>query len=132
MQDGRPEWSLPAGGLVCYDWKRKKAHHLNGNRVPLQIAAFDDEFHLLCPIVHGWALIGRSDKYLSPSGVEHVAYSNHQLRLELIESGPILVWHESKTPVIAGTPLAAVSPHLWFLDLPVKPGRQSLEISLQG
>jgi len=89
-------WPVPKEGLVVYDWMTGKASRLSsGHRTSLPIYSMR-LFHLL-PIRNGWAVIGRTDKYLSPAGVEVVQSDERSLTLRLKENGPVAIWSASGT-----------------------------------
>ncbi|MCX7011295.1 MAG: Sip1-related alpha-galactosidase [Candidatus Sumerlaeota bacterium] len=84
-------WSLPAEGLLLYDWKRGHAEKL-AKDYPFTLRGFDDLLALLCPITKGWAVIGRADKYLSPAAVEVTEVTENELIVRAKEGGPVTVW----------------------------------------
>ncbi len=115
--DGEP-WDLPEEGLLLYDWFAGKATRLEG--------AFefglDDYGHLLallCPVRHGWAVVGRPDKYLSPAAVEVLNYGSDELILRMAESGPLAVWSAPGTVDSDACPFRPAGGGLWLAELPV-------------
>jgi len=81
-------------GVVLYDRQTREAVHLPNSAAAWsrRIANFADRFVLLCAVRHGWALIGRADKYLSPSGVEIIERSSRSIVIRVSEPGEIAVW----------------------------------------
>ncbi len=103
LQDGRPEWEIPAEGLIAYDVKRGAVHLLSEGPVVFTIGDFGDEFFILCPIRGGLAVIGREGKFLPPQGVATIETDAAGLRVGMHEQGALLVW--SRTPVPDAEPL---------------------------
>jgi len=90
-------WPAPREGLVLYDWRAAAAKKLEGTE-SFSLRNFnEDRLFLLCPIVDGWAIIGRSDKYLSPAAVELVSRNAGEIVLKMKESGPLAVWSSTGT-----------------------------------
>lgn len=89
------DWPVAHEGIVLYDWYAGTCVRLDSPwRFTLE--EFDDRFLLLCPIAEGWAVIGRTDKYLSPAGVEIIETRPDELILRNPEPGPITVWCNGK------------------------------------
>ncbi|WP_422080756.1 Sip1-related alpha-galactosidase [Ulvibacterium sp.] len=91
-------WEMPKEGLVIYDWKEQTGKKLNGQGLEFQIDGFGHKLFLLCPIKNQWAVIGRPDKYLSPSTVEILDTSANAITLRMEEKGPILLYSATGTP----------------------------------
>lgn len=106
--------------LIAFDWISQQAHALGAEGLHWDLPTFGDRLIHLCPVEASWAVIGRADKFLSPAAVESVRAKMETLRVSLVESGPLLVYHEG--PVISPDGVVQeVHPHLWRLDLPVRP-----------
>lgn len=84
-------WALPAEGLLVFDWDSAETQRLDGE-YRVSVPNYSARLLLVCPIRNGWAVIGRTDKYLSPVGVEVIASDASTLTLRLKESGPLAVW----------------------------------------
>lgn len=130
LPEGRVGWA-PQGdeGLVLYDWKSGQAQRLDGD-FAFTLAGFDDLLALLCPLENGWAVIGRSDKFLAPAGVEVIETSEEELILRMVESGPLAIWNESET--LSSPQLSATWTNdggLWRCDLPV--GQRDLVVRVR-
>jgi hypothetical protein len=91
MQPRIAPWKAPKEGLVCYDWYEKSAAALTA-KLAFPMPKFSDRLLLLCPIRNGWAVIGRTDKYLSPSGVEILETGPGEVLVKMKEGGPLAVW----------------------------------------
>jgi hypothetical protein len=97
MQPYPGAWKMPAEGLVLYDgyagkgWKFEKDF-------TFELKGLEDRFFQLVPIRKGWAVIGRTDKYLSAAAVEVVSVDEGAMRIKMIESGPLAIWSERGVP----------------------------------
>ncbi len=130
LQDGEPEWNIPAGGLVAYDVKRRRIHPLSHGPMEFTIPKFDDEFFILCPVTSGWAVIGRADKHLCPAGISSIEASSEKLRVTLPESGPILFWMPSGRPALSdGLVAEDLGGGLWRIPLAIAPGERVVRIT---
>ncbi|MGD2175378.1 MAG: Sip1-related alpha-galactosidase, partial [Candidatus Brocadiaceae bacterium] len=119
MMQPRPErWELPEEGLLLYDWRRRTARPLDAP-VEFRLAGFGDYFALLCPVRHGWAAVGRTDKYLSPAAVEVLYWTERELILRMVESGPLAIWRRQGAVHWSDGNLERAGDGLWVADLPV-------------
>lgn len=82
-------------GIVLFDWYAGQAWPLSDSR-EFELNSFSDRLFLLCPIIHGWAVIGRTDKYLSPAAVTVRYRSSDCLVLETTEPCTVAVWHSGE------------------------------------
>ena len=57
-----------------------------------ELQQFEDRFVLLCPIRDGWAVIGRTDKYLSPAAVNVLHSTADRIVLQIAEPGTVTLW----------------------------------------
>lgn len=85
-------WELPEEGLVIYDWEEQRGQLFVDEGVDFKIDGFGHKLFLISPINNGWAVIGRNDKYLSPSTVEIVRSSQEELVIEMEEPGNIMLY----------------------------------------
>ncbi|MBI3974281.1 MAG: hypothetical protein HY332_23630 [Chloroflexi bacterium] len=121
-------WRLPAEGLVLYDWYAKTAERLLSEQ-RFAMRDYSDRYVLLCPIQDGWALIGCTDKYLSPAAVEVVSRGPGELTLKMIESGPLAVWTEQGAVWSAEATFRDAGGGLWTTDIPV--GQEDFVVRLR-
>lgn len=110
-------WSAPAGGLVAWEWHRGRGARLD-RPLELTLEGLSSQLVLLCPIVHGWAVVGRADKFLSPAAVTALAPSADRLELTLAESGPLVVWSAHGEPRADGVAFTDAGNGFWRADLP--------------
>ncbi len=118
LPGGPVAWAVPEGGLVLYLWEAGQARRLDG-AYAYTLDTFSDLLALLCPLRHGWAVIGRADKFLSPAAVEVIDVTEAELILRMVESGPLAVWSEWGPPTADGAPGEALGEKLWRFPLPV-------------
>ena len=120
-------WKVPDEGLVVYDWHNGTAERL-GDKYVFALTGFADRLVHLCPIRNGWAVIGRTDKYLSPAAVEIISVSKDRLRIRMTESGPLAIWCESGMPKSETCVFTGTGNGLWKAD--IEPGQRNLVIQL--
>lgn len=63
---------------------------------------YSDKILHLCPIRDNWALIGLTDKYLSPAGAEIVAVNSKEMKIRLAEAGAFSIWSGKGMPKADG------------------------------
>jgi len=111
-------WGLPEEGLVVYDWSARTARRLEGDYA-VDLPGFADRLLHLCPVRAGWAVIGRTDKYLSPAAVEATSVSDAEVVVRMVEAGPLAVWSAKGKPRAEGVTFADRGDGLYTADLPV-------------
>ena len=112
------KWKTPEEGLLVYDWYNKTARVL-GSGYDVSLKSFDYRILQFCPIKHGWAVIGRSDKYLSASGVKSLKAEPDKLVVELHRSGPLTIWSKRGAPKADGFSFKDAGRGLFTADIPV-------------
>jgi len=127
VQPYQGDWKVPEDGLLVYDWQTGKGQKL-GDAYTFELAGFADRLVHLCPIRNGWAVVGRTDKYLSPAAVEVRSVSDARLELRLVESGPLAVWSEKGAPRAEGVVFVPAGEGLYKADLPV--GKRDAMLSI--
>jgi hypothetical protein len=96
---------LPTNGLVAWDWYDRKGFNLD-KKVEFELNGFSDKLFIVSPIKDNWAIIGRSDKYLSCAANKEVETSGSRLTVTLHESGPVVIWsgkgipHSKQFPIV--------------------------------
>jgi hypothetical protein len=121
-------WTAPSEGLIVYDRETKSAVEL-GAGFSTEVPTFDAKLFLLYPKVKGWAVIGRSDKYLPAAAVDVKSASERQISFTLEESGPLLIWSERGTPKMNGATFKSVGGNLYLADLPIEVGARELTVT---
>ncbi len=118
VQPYEGKWKVPAEGLVYYDWNARRGGKLEGE-YSFELEGFGDRLVILCPIRSGWAVVGRTDKFLSPAGVDVVSVSENELTIRMVESGPLAVWRGTSSPWSTGITFTNAGNDLYMADLPV-------------
>ena len=128
MQPYAGRWRVPREGLVVYDWYARAAARLEA-RYPFALDGFADRLLLLLPVRKGWAVVGRTDKYLSPAAVEVLSVTTSRLKLRLRESGPLAVWSRRGEPRARGIEFTDAGGGLYTADVPVEPRRRTVTVT---
>ena len=118
---------MPREGLVLYDWRAGTAEKLDRDRSFTLKDFNEDRFFLLCPVVDGWAVVGRTDKYLSPAAVEVVSRTADEIVLKMVESGPLAVWSASGNPRVEGMKSEVRD---GLVKVEVKPGERGVTVRI--
>lgn len=92
------KWKIPEDGLVAWDWYDRKGFRLDGI-YEFDLKGFSDKLFIVSPVEHDWAVIGRSDKYLSAAVIMDLKKTENQLTVTLREPGPIIIWSGKGLPV---------------------------------
>ena len=120
-------WKVPDEGLVVYDFYAGKAEKL-GEKYAFELKGFSDRLLHLCPIRKGWAVIGRTDKFLSPAAVRVLAISEGKLKLRMVESGPLAVWCAAGVPSAKNILFENAGNGLW--KAAIEPGHRDMLITI--
>jgi hypothetical protein len=121
-------WPIPPEGIVIYDWYNGKAAKLE-KEYDVAIAGFGDRLLQLSPIQHGFSVIGRADKYLSAAAVEVISAKAGELKIKMIESGPLLIWAEHGKPKAKNIEFVHLGNALYKAEMPVGEKNKVIVIS---
>ncbi len=128
IQPATDEWQLPPDGLVYYD-----VHTGTGGRfdreLKIPLKGFSDCLIQVSPIRNGWAVIGRTDKYLCGAAVEVLGATEEALSLRLEEAGPLAIYSNRGTPQIEGTAFTPAGGGIYKANLPIKDGSHDIRIT---
>ncbi len=127
IQPYNGKWNLPEEGLVFYDWKLQEAAKLT-SAYTIELNGYSDRLLHLCPIKKNWAVIGLTDKYLSPAGVETISATAKELKIKLAESGPFAIWSGKGKPQADGIEFKAAGNGLYHANIPVAKGERVITI----
>ncbi len=94
IQPYKGKWDVPDEGLIVYDWKEQKGMKLCDDGIQTEIKGFGHQFFILCPIEKGWSVVGRPDKFLSPSTVEILKVEKEKIKIKIQEPGSIVIYSE--------------------------------------
>ena len=119
---------LPAEGLVLYDWYAGKGRRLV-KEYTFELSGLADRLIQLSPIVKGWAIIGRADKYLSAAGVEILEIDEKAATIRMIETGPLTVWSERGMPKADGLAFAHSGHGLYKANMPAGQRHRTIRIT---
>ncbi len=118
MMQPRATWPVPEQGLILYDWYARQAMPLR-ERYAFRMEKFSDRHFLVCPVRHGWAVVGRTDKFLSPAAVRVLHSTPKEITLVVKEGGPVAVWQADAKAAVESedSPLRKIPAHLWEVVL---------------
>ncbi|MFW6189948.1 MAG: Sip1-related alpha-galactosidase [Planctomycetota bacterium] len=118
MQPHPDDREPPEEGLLLYDWRRGSAERLE-SEYGFELPEYGDFFALLLPIEAGWAVVGRTDKFLSPAAVLVLYVDSDQVVLRVRESGPFALWRAEGQAVSEQWDFRPAGGGLWGADPPV-------------
>ena len=84
------------------DYKKGKASRLSAEGYEYKLDGFGCRLFLLTPVFHGWAVIGRPDKYLSPETAEPQKFTADAVELTMHEPVAILLYSAKGQPSCEG------------------------------
>ena len=119
--------AIPTEGLVLYDWYAGKAQ-LFDKDYTFELSGLEDRLIQLSPIIKGWSVIGRTDKYLSAAAVRILDINEKAVTIKMIEAGPLAVWSKQGMPKADGLKFNDAGNGLYKADMPV--GKQYKSVRL--
>jgi len=122
------KWNIPEEGLFIYDWHARTGRKLDPD-YSFELHGFDDRLLHLCPVTKGWAVIGRTDKFLSPAAVEIISATPAALTLRLEESGPFALYLADGAPSAHDISFEHQGPGLWKANLPI--GQRDITLKIK-
>ena len=114
-------------GLLVYDQEAKTIVEL-GEGFSTEVPDFSAKLFLLYPKTKGWAIIGRSDKYLPAAAVKVQAVTDSEITFTLQESGPLTVWSANGAPQMDSATFESIGDNLYLANLPVSSGEMKLTL----
>ncbi len=111
------EAELPTEGLYLYDYYDKEGTVLKDDYL-VSLSGLSDKLFHLCPINKGWALIGLTDKYLSPATVINPQYTKNDVTFELVEGGQFALYLKEGKPKAEGLRFIQKQNNLWLTNIP--------------
>lgn len=128
LQPKTEPWKIPGDGLIVYDRETKSVVDL-GAKYTTKISNFGAKLFLIYPKTKGWAVIGRSDKYLPAAAVSNQTITDRLISFTLAESGPLLIYSEKGQPKMQGVEFKHIGDGLYQADLEVVSGKRQFSIS---
>lgn len=113
LQPYSGKWEQPKEGLFLYDYKARTGYPIGKDKHKFQISGFNDKLYFLIPIHKGWAVIGRTDKYLSPATVSDITYKKNSLELTLPENGTFDFWMKEGAPYAENITFTSLGNGIW-------------------
>lgn len=123
------QWQVPEEGLVYYDWYEGKGGLLQDS-YNIELNGFSDRIVLLSPVVKGWSVVGCIDKYLSAAAVASIEYGEDELKLTLIETGPLVIYNEKQIACENALGIESLGNNLWKILLPK--GKKGYEVRIKS
>jgi len=105
-------WKIPAEGILLYNSYEKTAEVLV-NDYQFELETREEKLFQLSPMINGWSVIGRPDKYLSAATFKLIDVSPNELSLKMVEDGNLLIWCKEKKPVSENFNFKNLSNGLW-------------------
>lgn len=127
IQPSVPQWEIPKDGLVYYDWYLRKGGLLD-HKYEIDLLGFSDRFIQLSPVIQGWSVVGNPNKYLSAAAVQEISYERDYIKVQLIESGSLVIYNKSKIKSDQADSITSLGNGLWEVDL--KEGEKTITLSL--
>ncbi|TWU40153.1 Raffinose synthase or seed inhibition protein Sip1 [Novipirellula aureliae] len=128
LQPNEGAWPVPDEGLLVYDRETKTAVDL-ANGFSTDVPNFDAKLLLIYPKNKGWAVIGRSDKFLPAAAIKMNSVTSSSVSFMLKESGPLLIWSEKGAPLLEGASFQSIGSNLYLAELAVEEGVREITIS---
>ncbi|HET6445371.1 MAG TPA: Sip1-related alpha-galactosidase, partial [candidate division Zixibacteria bacterium] len=128
MQPYPGQWPVPEEGLYVYDSFSGTGQLMPEEGYTVYIEGFRDALLQVSPIVNGWSVIGRTDKYLSAAVVEILENTTKTLRIKLNEGGAFAVYSSHKAPVCEEVTFVDKGNGLYQAKMPA--GKQNVVLTL--
>lgn len=116
IQPYSEKWSIPSEGIILFDSYANSAQ-LFDKDYKFELKTREERLIQLSPIVNGWSVIGRSDKFMAASTFDIVSSSEDKIKIELVEQGSILIWCGDKRPKSDSFTFHNLGNGLWRGDL---------------
>ncbi len=111
------EWKLPKEGLIAFDYYSKIVYDLKED-VDVELTGLEDKLFHLLPIEYGWAIIGNTGKYLSPSTITEPKYTEAEISFKVKEEGEVAIYLKSGLPKSEGLQFVNKGNGLWLCNVP--------------
>lgn len=128
LQPSDGPWAQPAEGLLVYDRDAQTVSPL-ADGFSTEVDDFGAKLFLLYPKTQGWAVIGRTDKYLPSAAVKVKSVSKDKVVFTLHESGPLAIWSDQGAPKLKGATFKSIGENLYLAELPIEAGAKELTVT---
>jgi len=128
LQPYQGQWKVPANGLFLYDYNTHSGRPIGKEKYTFQLSNFEDKLLFLIPIYKGWAVIGRTDKYLSPATISDIQYTSKSLTVTLLESGAFDFWMQSGVPYAKNITFTQLRDGIWRANVGLNTSKQRITI----
>jgi hypothetical protein len=123
--EGKPDEVAAPRRLLLFRWGDRSVRVLRpGEKFDVRLDGFGDELFWLIDASGPGVVLGRADKYVGPLAVGAMVATEHEIRFNLVESGPCYVWLEKGTPSLPDGSVEDCGNGLWRIDLPIGPGKE--------
>lgn len=109
-------WEIPEEGVLLYDYYAREARKLAADYT-FTLGSRKERLFQLSPILQGWSVIGRPDKYLPAAGFQLLKINAESLTIKMVEDGPVVLWTDNKVPVSDSFEFIALKDGLWRGEL---------------
>lgn len=131
----QPDSAADQPELVAYDPDAGICTPFTGS-AKADVATASYTSRILVPANHGWAVIGRADKYLPPCTVSNIRATDSTLSFDMAEEGPVIVYSARTSPELApphnNIPVIRVGESTYKLDFPVGSRKASVTLKRTG
>jgi len=97
LQTEEDSWTATKQDLLVYDFINKKAWEFSEKHT-FELKLREKLLFQVSPILHGWSIIGRDEKYMAASTYTLLKVSDKEVSISLEEDGDILLWCKNKKP----------------------------------
>ena len=116
MQPYNGLWKIPNEGILLYDQYAQTAMVLK-DKYSFELESRKDRLFQLSPIIDGWSVIGRPDKYLSAAAFQLLQINNKNIKIRMQEDGPLMIWCDNKVPQSTNFEFTKLDNGLWYGEL---------------
>lgn len=128
MQPYQGQWDIPTEGLFVYDCNLHTGCAIGKSKYTFVLTNFEDKLFFLIPIHQGWAIIGRTDKYLAPATITQADYSAESITVTLAESGTFDFWMQEGTPFAEDMTFVQLGNGIWRANIPADTSKKQVTI----
>lgn len=128
LQPYSGKWILPKEGLLAYNQQTQQIQELS-KKLTFEMEPNEAKLFMLFPKTKGWAVIGRTDKYLSAAAVKIESIEDSKIVFTLSEYGPFAIWSKKGIPKMQGVEFKAAGKGLYTTKIPIEAVNKKCEIT---